>query len=176
MKKVIGIDPGLNNTGWGILSFNNIYDISLVESGVISTLKESNTSDKLHKIYVSLTKIIQSYNIDEASIEKIFININPKSSISLCYARGISLLSLRISGIPISEYSPTFIKKSITGNGHATKNQILFMINNTLKCKNFPKYDISDALAVAICHIYCFKYKKQQEINNSFPKNTNAKT
>ncbi|WP_232295913.1 crossover junction endodeoxyribonuclease RuvC [Candidatus Neoehrlichia procyonis] len=157
MKKVIGLDPGLNNTGWCILSFNNVYDISIIDSGIISTSNKNDIPDKLYKIYNSLLSITHSYEINEASIEKIFVNVNPKSSMSLCYARGISLLSLKASSIPVSEYSSTFVKKTITGNGHATKSQVLFMINSILKCNNLLIYDISDAIAVAICHIYYSK-------------------
>ncbi len=107
---IIGIDPGLEFTGWGVVSSTNSQSVCLLDSGVISTRGISRESEKLYKIYVSLLSVLSLYKIDEASIEKVFINSNPRSSMSLCYARAASTISVMSRGIDIYEYSSTAIK------------------------------------------------------------------
>ncbi|QLK57436.1 crossover junction endodeoxyribonuclease RuvC [Ehrlichia ruminantium] len=156
---IIGIDPSLNSTGWAILSVhdNNYNEIRLVDNGSILTSNKKTIGERLNRIYSELLNILNSYKVDTASMEEIFINKNPKSSTLLCYARGVLLLTLNVACIPLFEYSANRVKKSITGNGHAKKEQVCFMIENILNIKCHGTYDISDAIAVAICHIYSIK-------------------
>ncbi|QGR02105.1 crossover junction endodeoxyribonuclease RuvC [Ehrlichia ruminantium] len=156
---IIGIDPSLNCTGWAVLSVCNddLNKIHVVNNGAISTNSKETIGQRLYKIHNEFLNIIDSYKVNIASIEEVFINKNPKSSISLCYARGTILLTLSITNTPLFEYSANRVKKSITGNGHAKKEQVCFMVENILGIKCCDIYDISDAMAVAICHIYSMK-------------------
>ncbi|AUO54318.1 crossover junction endodeoxyribonuclease RuvC [Ehrlichia canis] len=149
---VIGLDPGLNHTGWGILSIEK--DIKLVGNGVIKTNNKETPGQRLNKIHKELINILNSYQINSASMEEVFINKNPRSSISLCYARGVLLLTLNTMNIQVFEYSSNYVKKSITGNGHAKKEQVHFMVEKILNVEFKGTYDISDAIAVALCHAY----------------------
>ncbi|AAV87093.1 crossover junction endodeoxyribonuclease RuvC [Anaplasma marginale] len=153
---IIGIDPGLEFTGWGVVSSTNSQSVCLLDSGVISTRGISRESEKLYKIYVSLLSVLSLYKIDEASIEKVFINSNPRSSMSLCYARAASTISVMSRGIDIYEYSSTAIKKCITGNGMAPKEQVSFMVRSSLGIKQDVEINnhSSDAIAAALCHVY----------------------
>ncbi|MCU7611189.1 crossover junction endodeoxyribonuclease RuvC [Anaplasma capra] len=153
---MLGIDPGLEFTGWSVVSSLGIDSICLLDSGVISTREVCKENEKIYKIYNSLLSILNSYQVEEASIEKVFINSNPKSSISLCYARAASTISIMSRGVKIFEYSSTMIKKCITGNGMAPKNQVSFMVRNSLKIPQEIKiiHHSSDAMAAALCHIY----------------------
>ncbi|MGN7678419.1 MAG: crossover junction endodeoxyribonuclease RuvC [Anaplasma sp.] len=153
---VIGLDPGLNFTGWGVLSFTASQPISLVGSGVISTKGLGNENEKLYLIYEELISIASQYEIAEASIEKVFINSNPRSSMSLCYARAASIISMMHKGIKIYEYASTAVKKCVTGSGMAGKEQVAFMVRTTLGLNDETVFNhhSSDALATAICHAY----------------------
>lgn len=151
----MGLDPGLNCTGWSILSVSK--DIKLIDKGTVVTNSKEDTGQRLRKIHTDVLDILRLYQVDSASMEEIFINKNPKSSISLCYARGILLLTLSTKDIPVFEYSTNYVKKSITGNGHAKKEQVSFMIEKILNVKCSGTYDISDSIAVALCHAYSKK-------------------
>ena len=157
MRKIIGLDPGLNTTGWGVLSVDDNNNICLLGNGTILTNSNENLSQRLHKIHIEFLNILNKYQVDSASMEEVFINKNPKSSISLCYARGILLLTLNIANVPVFEYAANYVKKSITGNGHAKKEQVHFMVEKILNVKCLGAYDISDAMAVALCHAYSKK-------------------
>ena len=153
--KIIGLDPGLSYTGWGVLSIDK--GIKLIDKGIIITNSKETTSQRLKKIHTDLLNILKLHSADSASMEEVFVNKNPKSSISLCYARGTLLLTLNIINIPVFEYSTNHVKKSVTGNGHARKEQVHFMVEKILNIKCLGAYDISDAIAVALCHAYSKK-------------------
>ncbi|MGN7618870.1 MAG: crossover junction endodeoxyribonuclease RuvC [Ehrlichia sp.] len=156
MKKIIGIDPGLNSTGWAVLSVDrdNKYLVDVVNNGSILTSSKENISKRLYKIHIEFLSVLNTYQVDSASMEEVFINKNPKSSMLLCYARCALILTLSIKGVPLFEYSTNYVKKSITGNGHAEKEQVHFMVEKILNTKFSDLYDISDAVAVALCHVY----------------------
>ena len=158
MGKIIGIDPGLNNTGWGIISVDDNNNVYLVANGNISTNSKNSTSNRLKKIHTEFLNILNEYQIDSASMEEVFINKNPRSSISLCHARGALMLTLSTANVQVFEYSTNYVKKSITGNGHAKKEQVHFMVEKILNVKLSGTYDISDAIAVALCHAYSIKH------------------
>ncbi len=153
MRKIIGIDPGIRSTGWSIITSEK-HSIKLIENGSISVKHTLSISDRLLRIFSELNKIITSFSPDEAAIEEIFINKNPKSSVTLCYARGIALLSLKAAKLNIKEYKTNFVKKSITGNGHADKLQVMFMVKQITQSTDIKCHNSSDATAVAICHAY----------------------
>ncbi len=148
---VLGLDPGLNNTGWGLIRVSG-SSLSHVDNGVIKISSGKTLPEKLSLIYHSLLKIVESYSPNSAAVEEVFLNKNPNSTLKLGQARGISLLVPANHGIPVSEYSSTKIKKSLVGKGHAEKEQVRVMVKHLLPGCIINGYDAADALAVAICH------------------------
>jgi crossover junction endodeoxyribonuclease RuvC len=148
--KIIGIDPGLIKTGWGII-LNEKNELSYIASGVIKINPKLPMAERLGVIYSELKKIIEIYKPDEFAIEETFVNNNPISSLKLGQARGVAMLTASLCGLKVYEYSPNCIKKSVTGVGKAQKQQIMAMIKYILPVVNLKSEDEADALAVAIC-------------------------
>ncbi len=149
--KIIGIDPGLSCTGWGVIEKQN-GKIHYIDSGHICTNSKNNVSQRLYVLHRELTTQLQEYKADVAAIEETFINNNPKSSLSLSHARGALLLTLAISGIVnINHYSANYIKKSVTGNGHANKEQVMEMVKLSIKKRGEINHNSADGLAAALC-------------------------
>lgn len=158
MTKIIGLDPGISHTGWVVIKHNKGEGTNLLDSGTISTNSKDDIGERLCIIFRQLNKVVSTYLPSEAAIEKIFVNKkNPKSSLTLGYARGIVILALKIEKISINEYDANYIKKSITGNGHASKDQVMFMVKQIVKNVNLKCHHATDALATALCHIHCRK-------------------
>lgn len=150
--KIIGIDPGLNTTGWAVLEKKN-RSIYYLDSGKITTSNKQNMLARLGKINEELGSILLSYQPEFGAIEEIFVNKNPRSSLKLCHARGAILLTLSLYGVSnVSEYAPNYIKKNITGNGHATKEQVLILMQRMIKGLATINHDIADAIAICFCH------------------------
>nr|CAD7415785.1 unnamed protein product [Timema poppensis] len=147
-------DPGISKTGWAIISLNEKNNIEFLGGGTISTDGKLGTGERLHIIFEQLKKVIFQYSPNEAAVEKIFVNKNPKSSLTLGYARGVVILALKITKLTMNEYDANYVKKSITGNGHADKDQIIFMVKQIVKNLSIKCHHAADALAVAICHAY----------------------
>ena len=146
--RVIGVDPGLRHTGWGVVQFkhNKVFHI---EDGSISPSTKLDDGQRLFEIKNQLQKIINQYNPNMAVIEKIFVGSGSISSLKLGMARGASMIALAEAGLSINELSPKFVKKTVTGYGNASKEQIVSMIQKLLNI--VPKNaDSSDALAIAI--------------------------
>lgn len=152
---VLGIDPGLIKTGYGIVNLKD-NNISYITSGTIITDTKLNIENRLKNIYVNINNLIESYKPDFFSIEETFVNNNPTSSLKLGQARGTAILCAGMNNVPVFEYKPNTIKKSITGIGKATKEQIGMMIKCLLPQVNLKTEDEADALAIAICHINNF--------------------
>lgn len=157
MTKIIGLDPGISHTGWVVIKHNKGEEINLLDSGTISTNSKDDIGERLCIIFRQLNKVVSTYLPNEAAVEKIFVNRNPKSSLTLGYARGVAILTLKIEKISISEYDANYIKKNITGDGHANKDQVMFMVKQIVKNVNSKCHHVTDALATAICHIHCRK-------------------
>lgn len=151
MKRIIGIDPGLSKTGWAIIEYSG-SNISYIASGIIKLSPDKMIAEKLGIIHEKLTQIIAEYKPIIASFEDSFVNSNSASSLKLGQARGAILLTLHLCDIEIYEYSPTYIKKAITGNGRADKGQVAKMVQYLLPKANFKSADESDAIAIAIAH------------------------
>ena len=146
--RVIGIDPGLRHTGWGIIEFQN-NQIKHVDDGSISPSTKLGDGQRLLVIKEQLKKIIDQYDPDASVIEKIFVGLGTASSLKLGMARGASMIALAEAGLCIRELSPKFVKKTVTGYGAASKEQIKSMIEKLINI--VPKNeDSSDALAIAI--------------------------
>lgn len=152
-KKILGIDPGLINTGWGIISLNG-NSLSHVDHGLIKVRTDIDLAERLLLISQGLTEILSKYNPDECSIEKTFVNNNALSSLKLGHARGAILLTMARYNLRCFEYAPNQIKKSVVGRGHADKTQIAHMVSILLSKKIEGVSDVSDALAIAITHAY----------------------
>ena len=150
---LLGIDPGLRNMGWGIIKAQG-NTLNYVGDGVVATDAKLDTPKRLVQLYDGLKNIIEEYEPEEAAVEETFVNVNPMSSLKLGQARGIALFVPSKFGLPVKEYSPNLIKKSVVGSGHASKEQIQMMINIILPGCKFYSADSADALAVAICHAH----------------------
>ena len=151
---IIGVDPGTILTGFGIIKYEE-NKVNYIHSGIIKTPTTKEIPPRLEAIYDELDKLIKLYKPSQFAIETAFYNKNVQSVLKIGYVRGISLLVAQHNKLEISEYSPREIKKSVVGNGGASKEQVQFMIKKLMSLKNdFPKFDESDALAIAICHAF----------------------
>ena len=148
---ILGIDPGLNTTGWGIIESLSNKEIYL-SHGTIKTSAKNNLGIRLNLIFNSLLNIIDKFKPKEIAVEKIFSNNNPESTLKLGKARGIVFLVAAQKKISVSEYSPNTVKKNLVGYGHANKNQIVNMILRIYPIVKSLNDDSADALAVATCH------------------------
>jgi len=150
-KLIIGFDPGLINTGWGVIQKNNKSEIC-VDYGCISTTKNIKLGKRLLLIYEESLRLVEKYSPNSIAIEKIFANKNPESTLKLGKARAMIFLVAAKLNVEVFEYSPNTIKKNLVGYGHATKFQMIKMIERIFSNLKIENEDSADALAVAICH------------------------
>ncbi len=148
---IIGVDPGTIRTGYGVISFGS-GEYKIIGSGVIHLQKFGEIPPRLNVIYTELRNIIGKYRPQEFAIETAFYGKNFQSALKIGYAKGAAILACMHAGLYPSEYSPREVKKSVTGTGAATKDQVNYMVRKILHSKNDMIYDESDALAIAICH------------------------
>lgn len=151
--KILGIDPGLQKTGWGVIDHHG-NRLSFVASGLIKTTKELPLSARLAQLDDGLTKVMKDWQPHAAAVEETFVNMNPRSTLKLGQARGVCLLAPARTGLIVHEYATNLIKKSIVGSGHASKDQMGMMIRTLLPSCGPVGEDEADALAVAICHAH----------------------
>tara|TARA_B100000686_G_C16688619_1_gene916280 strand:+ start:750 stop:1244 length:495 start_codon:yes stop_codon:yes gene_type:complete len=151
--RLIGLDPGLRNTGWGIIDLVQ-NKLTWIASGKISPKNNLEISERLEIIHLGLTEVLEKYNPNSAGIEEIFVNKNPQSTLKLGMARGVAITACSLKKINVNEYSPTTIKQAVTGTGKASKDQVGAMIKILLPGSNCSSDDESDALAIAICHTH----------------------
>ena len=155
--KIIGIDPGLIQTGYGIINVNN-NQTSLIDYGIIKPSPKESLANRLLIIYNDVCEIISNYNPQIFAIEEVFYGKNVKSAMRLGQARGASMVAAASKGMPIYEYSARKVKQSVTGNGNAHKTQIQFMVKVKLQMNHNPEpMDAADALAIALCHNHQFR-------------------
>ena len=151
---ILGIDPGLTATGFGLLSISNDKP-QIIDYGTIEPNKDDSLSKRLYSINSDLNHLIEMFNPTVLSIEDIFYGRNVKSALLLGQARGIAMLCAAKYDIPVFEYSAKKVKQAITGNGNADKTQLQYMIKQIFKLKELPSpLDASDALGIALCHTY----------------------
>jgi crossover junction endodeoxyribonuclease RuvC len=151
MMLVLGVDPGSLTTGYGLVEKRE-NTLIYIESGKISFPNALPFSERIHKIFVYLLEVIQTYHPEEMSIEDIFFAKNVKSALKIGHARGAALIAAIQGGLTVFEYTPLQIKQSVVGYGRATKEQVRSMVKLILKIDTQFSLDISDALAIAICH------------------------
>lgn len=149
--RIIGIDPGLRRTGWGVVESDGVR-LSYVASGLLTSTNEEDLAFRLRELYEGIASVIASFKPQEAAVEETFVNDNARATLKLGQARGIALLAPAMGGLRVAEYSPNLIKKSVVGNGHAEKRQIAAMIGFLLPRARVESADEADALAIAICH------------------------
>jgi len=153
-KIVLGIDPGTNIMGYGVVGVNGKQQ-TLISIGIIRLDKLEDHAIKLKHIFERVTGIIDSYKPDEMAVEAPFFGKNVQSMLKLGRAQGVAIAAALMREIPIFEYSPRKIKQSVTGNGNATKEQVANMLQTLLKFDEMPKnLDATDALGAAMCHVF----------------------
>ncbi|MAP24690.1 MAG: crossover junction endodeoxyribonuclease RuvC [Rickettsiales bacterium] len=157
--RILGIDPGLVNTGWGIISCAHT-SAKLVDCGVIQTKSTNPMTERLAKIHRELGAILEKYEPKAAAIEDTFVNKNPASALKLGMARGVAFACPGLFNIPCFEYAPNQIKKSVVGAGHAAKEQIQHMVQVILGTHQPLNEHSADALAVAITHQHHISLEK----------------
>ena len=151
--RILGIDPGLRRTGWGVIASVGTR-ISHVANGTVKTDSTLSLSDRLLQLHSQLTAVMSEWTPDEAAVEETFVNKDARATLKLGQTRGIALLVPASAGLSVSEYAPNMVKKSVVGAGHAHKDQIAAMINILLPQCRPDSADAADALAVAITHAH----------------------
>ena len=159
-KIVLGLDPGLRKTGWAVIEVYKMKE-KHIANGVVSTNPKLHMVHRLENIYTKIYHILDTYSPMYASVEKVFVNKNAQSSLLLGQARGVILLALARENIGIGEYSPNEVKKNIVGYGHATKIQMIKMLQQIFPNIKITNEDSADALALAICHSMHIKFKEK---------------
>src|SRR6476659_2666008 len=149
--RIIGIDPGLRRTGWGILESDGVR-LSYVASGLITSDAEDDLAYRLREIYQGLIEVIAGFKPHEAAVDETFVNKDARATLKLGQARGMALLAPAQKGLRVAEYPPNVVKKTVTGTGHGEKRQIAAMVGFLLPKAKFESADEADALAIAICH------------------------
>lgn len=151
--RLIGLDPGLQRTGWGVIEVDG-NRLAHVANGTVASVSDDPLDKRLLQLFDGLGGIIETHRPDEAAVEETFVNRNPASTLKLGQARGAVMLAPARFGIDVAEYSANLIKKSLVGNGHADKNQVQSMVQILLPGAGPQSSDAADALAVAICHAH----------------------
>ncbi|RPI03158.1 MAG: crossover junction endodeoxyribonuclease RuvC [Ignavibacteriae bacterium] len=151
---ILGVDPGTLITGFGIIEVEH-GTYSVLSYDVVKNSGNESMPIRLKRIYDRLCEIINQYHPDEFAIETAFYGKNAQSALKIGHARGVSILAAVNHELPTAEYSPREVKKAVTGNGAASKQQVQFMVQSQLAIREAPKYfDATDALAVALCHSF----------------------
>jgi len=149
--RILGIDPGLRRTGWGLVGVEGAR-LSYVACGAVVADAEAPMAERLAFILAALSALVGEHAPDEAAIEETFVNRDPQSALKLGQARGVAMAALAAKGLSVAEYSANVVKKTVVGAGHADKRQIALMVKILLPASGAKSADAADALAVAICH------------------------
>lgn len=151
--RIIGIDPGLRRTGWGVIETLGSR-LSFVASGTILPHDKLPLADRLCAIHDGLADVLERYSPHQAAVEATFVNRDAAATLKLGQARGVAMLVPARAGLTVAEYAPNAVKKSVVGAGHAEKTQICMMVRVLLPRAEFDTDDSADALAIAICHAH----------------------
>jgi crossover junction endodeoxyribonuclease RuvC len=151
--RILGIDPGLGITGYGVVEKRGSA-LAYVASGRIVSDEKQALCDRLATILEGLRQVIDSFHPAETAVEKVFVNVNPNSTLLLGQARGAAICAAVLARLPVAEYTALQVKQSVVGQGHARKEQVQEMVMRLLKLPGLPGADAADALACAICHAH----------------------
>lgn len=151
--RILGVDPGLRRTGWGLIVMRG-NALSFVGAGTVRAPLDGELAARLAALHDGLETLVRNHCPDEAAVEQTFVNRDAAATLKLGQARGIALLVPARAGVPVAEYAPNAVKKAIVGAGHADKKQIRAMVRVLLPLARFDSDDEADALAIAICHAH----------------------
>jgi crossover junction endodeoxyribonuclease RuvC len=153
MVRLLGLDPGLRFTGWGVIEVDG-NRLRHIGDGVIATDSTDAVPDRLKVLHEALMALLNRLRPDEAAVEETYINRSGSASLKLGYARGVALLAPALAGVPVTEYGAKSVKKAVVGTGGADKDQVEMMVRRLLPGALIRRADAADALAVAICHAH----------------------
>ncbi len=162
--RILGIDPGTRVTGYGFVEEKSGRVIHVDNGGIFPSPKGS-LAERIYHINQELSRLLSDFAPDAVAIEDIFVAKNISSTLKLGHARGSAMIAVQQAGIPLYEYTANQVKKAVTGYGHANKEQIQKMVSSLLQLKECAFTDASDALAVALCH--CYSYRFQNKVKTS---------
>jgi crossover junction endodeoxyribonuclease RuvC len=151
--RILGIDPGLRRTGWGLVEIAG-NRLTFVACGSVTTREDEALAARLLVIHDGLMRVLEEFRPDEAAVEATFVNRDAKATLKLGQARGIAMVVPARAGVPVSEYAPNLVKKSIVGAGHGEKAQVRMMIGVLLPKADPSSDDAADALAIAVTHAH----------------------
>ena len=149
--RLLGIYPGLRRTGWGMIETAG-NRLSFIASGTVTSDNKKSLAERLVELHDGLAEIVRAHDPMEAAVEHTFVNKDAGATLKLGQARGIALLVPSLAGLPVAEYAPNLVKKTVVGTGHAEKEQIRAMVKILMPRATFNSDDAADALAIAICH------------------------
>ncbi len=150
--RILGLDPGLRITGYGVIDKVG-QALRYVASGVVRT-GAGELPQRIHVLFAGIQEIVATYAPQASAVEKVFVNVNPESTLLLGQARGAAIAALTHAGQPVYEYTALQVKQAVVGNGHADKQQVMHMVQRLLRLPSAPSADAADALACAICHAH----------------------
>jgi crossover junction endodeoxyribonuclease RuvC len=153
MVRLLGIDPGLRFTGWGLIEVDG-NRLRHIADGVLATDSADAVPARLRLLHDGLASLLALHRPDEAAVEETYVNRNGAATLKLGYARGVALLAPALAGIPVAEYGAKSVKLAVVGTGNADKNQVMDMVRRLLPGATLKRADAADALAVAICHAH----------------------
>lgn len=153
ISRLLGIDPGLRVTGFGVIEKTG-QRLRYVASGCIKSDDSDDLPARLHTLFKGIGEVVAEYAPTQAAIEKVFVNVNPQSTLLLGQARGAAIAALTHAGLPVAEYTALQIKQAVVGQGKAAKEQVAAMVVRLLELPGTPSADAADALACAICHAH----------------------
>lgn len=151
--RILGIDPGLRRTGWGVIDVTG-NRLAFVACGTVTSNDKADLASRLAELHRGLSDVLAAWSPEEAAVEQTFVNKDATATLKLGQARGIAMVVPALAGIPVAEYEPNKVKKSVVGAGHAEKNQIHMMIGILLPKADPKTMDAADALAIAITHAH----------------------
>jgi crossover junction endodeoxyribonuclease RuvC len=158
MSIILGIDPGLNTTGYGVIACEGMK-MRLLEAGIVRTRASGSIESRLTELHAGVTEVIQAHKPERLAVEQLFSHYERvRTAILMGHARGVICLAAGQAGIPVTTFEPTRVKKTLTGNGRAAKSQMQMAVKLQLRLAQLPEpHDVADALAIAIC---CFHLER----------------